>query len=103
MVGAKGVRMEMELKAIQISTLQLGDHVNFGCDPFGWGTVTAVWDDAIEITRPYLHTSDFSSVASRSGETTGSRLIAYTGLETFRIFRSETRPMLVAYRTTVPA
>ena len=66
--------MEMELKAIQISTLQLGDHVNFGCDPFGWGTVTAVWDDAIEITRPYLHTSDFSSVASRSGETTGSRL-----------------------------
>lgn len=102
MVSAKGAKIEMELKTIQISTLQLGDHVNFGIDPYGWGTVTAVWDDEIQITRPYLHTSDFSSVASRPGGTTGSRLIPYTGLETYRVSRSDVRPMLVAYRTTVP-
>lgn len=89
-------------KEVEVTTLQLGDRIELFDEPYGWGTVTAIWDDEVEITRPYLHTSDCSYSAWRHGETTGSRLVSYTGLETMKLSRSSTAKCKIAFRTTVP-
>lgn len=85
-----------------IEDLQLGDYVRFTDQPYGWGTVTAIFDDEIEVTRPFLHISDFTAAASRRSGTTGSRVLSYTGLETVTLSRSSSRPVTVLWRDRVP-
>ena len=84
--------------------LLVGDRVNLFADqpgaPFGWGTVVCVTEDEVEIERPYVHTSDFTSMAGRG--LLGERLISYLGTETVRLERSHSRVLTVVFRTTVP-
>ena len=89
------------------NVLLVGDSVNLFADQpgatFGWGTVTAVTEDEVEIVRPYVHLADFSMSGKISPVgPTGSRVMSYIGQEVCRIPRHSDRKFTVVFRSTVP-
>jgi hypothetical protein len=68
----------------QIRDAQLGDVVDLGFSDgiYGVGTVTRVTDEEVIVTRPYLHTSDFSC---------SSGVIPYLGWEECRYLKMDRR------------
>ena len=87
------------------NVLLVGDSVNLNADSpgaaFGWATVVCVTDEAVELVRPYIHTSDFTS-SGYIGQNIGSRVIDYIGTERIKLLRHSDRILSVVFRTLVP-
>ena len=99
--AAKGCETVMRETA---NVLLVGDSINLNVDQpgaaFGWATVVAVTEEWVEVVRPYVHTSDFTTACS--GGNGGERLIDYIGTERFKIPRDNDHVFSVVFRTTVP-
>jgi hypothetical protein len=88
------------------NVLLVGDSVNLNADQpgaaFGWATVVCVTEDAVELVRPYVHTSDFTT-SGFIGQHIGSRVIDYIGQERITLPRHcKDRIYSVVFRTSVP-
>lgn len=68
---------------LRAKELRLGDVVRLSPLPFPDACVVKVTDDMVTFQRPYGVTSDFSY----GGDGKESRVIFYTGIETFSVFR----------------
>ena len=86
------------------NVLLVGDNINLNAHAagatFGWATVVAVTEEWVEVVRPYVHTSDFTTACS--GGNGGERVIDYIGTERFKIPRYNDHVYSVVFRTTVP-
>jgi hypothetical protein len=66
---------------ITVGNLQLADTVNLGFGPWGNAVVTQIKNGTITLSRPYVHTADFSYTGG---------VIPYIGMETLTFNQSST-------------
>lgn len=65
---------------VTVSELRLRDVVRSTKNPFGTAVVNRICDDYVQLWRPYAVTEDF--------EMSGGQVIAYIGVEEFRVERT---------------